>query len=732
MSTRLLGPLGFLRAAAAWLHPYRFQCALVGLSLLPAVAFCTVQPLLLRALVDDAVIPRDPQRAARLIAALALLLALDAAGELANYYLAARVGSRVTNDLRSRMLEHAQRLSLSFYDRAQVGNLLARFTSDLDAIERALTRDLRAATVHALTIVVGFAVLFTVEWRLALLTLLFLPGIYVGPRLLSARADGATYERQEDGARLAAAVQENLSAQVVIKAFALQELMLARLRSRLGRLAAGSERVGLVAGLQAGTISATGSSLLVVTIGAGAFMAIRGELSVGSLVAFFELIWWMVSAVQRLSDVVLPFQQAAGGTQRIQELLDEVPEVADVADPVALPVFGRELRLEDVRFSYGNDAPSLKGVNLSVPVGRSIALVGPSGCGKSTVLSLMLRFRDPQVGRLTLDGVDLRRASQASLRAQIAPVFQDSFLFDTTIRENIRLGRADATDADVEAAARDAEIHDFIASLPEGYDTPVGERGARLSGGQRQRVALARAILRRPRILLLDEATSALDAQTEAAINATLERLGHDRTVVAVTHRLTSVVRADRIVVLSRGEIVEEGAHHELLSRNGAYRQLWEQQSGFVISPDGRRAAVTPARLRAMPAFAEIDDVTLTDLAARFGSEHYPAGAGVVEEGERGDKLYVIVRGTVDVVHAGPGGEQLLKTLQDGDFFGEIALIDNVPRTATVRARTACLLLVLAREEFLDVVRASPALRALFEHTAQARRHELRGPARGD
>jgi ATP-binding cassette subfamily B protein len=723
MSERLLGPLGFIRHCLVWLRPYRAQCALVGLTLLPAVAFCTVQPLLLKALVDEAVIPRDAQRATWLIVALAALLAVDAVMELVNYYLAARVGTRVTNDLRARLLEHFQRLSLSFYDRAQAGDLLARFTSDMEAIERALTRDLRAAAVHLLTIVVGFAVLFAVEWRLALLTLVFLPGIYLGPRLISARADRASYDRQQAGARLAAAVQENLAAQVVIKAFALQPLMLGRLGAHLNRLAARGERVGLLAGLQASMISATGSSLLVVTIGAGTFMAIRGELSVGSLVAFFELIWWMVSAVQRLSDVVLPFQQAAGGTQRIQEVLAEIPQVVDAPDAVAVPAFGGELRLEDVRFSYGDGVPSLTGLNLGVPAGRSIALVGPSGCGKSTVLGLMLRFRDPDGGRVTLDGVDLRRVSQASLRAQMAPVFQDSFLFDTTIRENIRLGRPEATDAEVEAAGRDAEIHEFVASLPQGYDTPVGERGARLSGGQRQRIALARAILRSPRILLLDEATSALDAQTEAAINATLERLGRERTVVSVTHRLASVVSADRIVVLSHGEIVEEGTHDQLLSRKGAYHRLWEQQSGFVVSPDGRRAAVTPARLGAMPAFAGIDEQALTDLAARFGSEHHPPGATIVEEGEQGDKLYVIVRGTLDVVQAGPDSvARPLKVMQDGDFFGEIALIDNVPRTATVRARTACLLLVLARQEFLGVMRTSPALRALFERAAHVRR----------
>jgi ATP-binding cassette, subfamily B, bacterial len=335
----------------------------------------------------------------------------------------------------------------------------------------------------------------------------------------------------------------------------------------------------------------------------------------------------------------------------------------------------------------------------------------------------MLRLRDPGAGAITADDHDLRTLTQASLRAHMAPVFQDSFLFDTTIRENIRLGRPAARDAEVEAAAREAEIHDFIVSLPQAYDTPVGERGARLSGGERQRIALARAILRDPTVLLLDEATSALDAQTEAAINATLERLGATRTIVSVTHRLTSVVGADRIVVLSHGRVVEQGTHGELLDRKGAYHRLWQQQTGFVISADGRRATLTAARLRALPAFAAMSDDVLARLAACFGSEHHPAGSTVVEEGQAGDKFYVIVRGTADVVQAAPdGGERLLRVLQDGDFFGEIALIDNVPRTATVRARTSCLLLVLAGDDFRRVLQSSPELRAIFERAAHARR----------
>jgi ATP-binding cassette subfamily B protein len=717
---------GFARASLTCLRPYWAQSLLILLAQAPAVAFITLQPLILRALIDDAIVPGDRRLAGLLIAAMVGLLGAHALGDLANHYLVARVGARVMNDLRLGIFRHLQSLSVSFYARSRAGELLSRFTSDLDAVERALTVELPAAAYYVLTIVVGGVVLCSFEWRLALLILVLAPAINIAPRALGPRADQASALRQRDIARVIGTMHENLAAQLVIKAFGLRDLALARFRSELDQLGRSTTRAGLLGGVLAATMTAGGYALLALWMGAGTFLALRNELSVGSLIAVFELLWFMASAVAQLSGVVPPFQQAAAGMQRIQELLRERAEVMDARDARPLPRLSEAIRFHDVTFSHGGAGPILNGVDVTIRARQSVAIVGPSGSGKSTMLSLVLRFHDPTGGSVTFDGTDLRRATQASLWSQIGAVFQESFLFDTTIRENIRLGRPEATDGEVETAAKAAEIHDFILSLPQGYDTPVGERGGRVSGGQRQRLALARAILRQPAILVLDEATSSLDAETEAAINATLEGLAKDRTVISVTHRLGAVATADRIIVLEGGRAVEQGTHAQLLDLQGAYHRAWQRQTGFLISPDGRRATVEPARLRAIPMFEKLDDAQRAAVADRFISKPYREGEIICQEGDAGDELHIIARGRVEVLKRGAEGERRqVAVLEDGDFFGEIALLQDVPRTATIRTRTPCLLLSLDREGFVKLLNAAPALRPVFEQVAEARRQEL-------
>jgi ATP-binding cassette, subfamily B, bacterial len=580
----LLGIAGFLRASLGQLRPYWKPSALILLTMLPEVALETVQPLLLMTLIDDAILPGNGYLVALIVAALLGLLSIYALGLLANLYLSARVGAGVVNDLRLRVFERLQVLSRSFYARRRTGDLVSRFTSDLDAVDNALVLDLPFATSCLLTITVGTVLMFSIEWRLGLGVLVLLPLVNLGPRFLGARTDRAGYRRQRDVATVVSTLEENIAGQSVITAFGLQRLMHARFRGELDRLFHSTVRVGLLTGLQGATMTAGGHLLLTLAIGAGAFMAVRGEISVGGLVAFFELVWFVMSSVQELAGVVPSLQRAAAGMQRIQELLDERPEIVDAPDAIPLPAFSREIAIQGVSFSHAGPDLHLNGVTATIPARQSVAIVGRSGSGKSTMLSLLMRYSDPCAGSITIDGHDLRRVTQASLRGQIGAVFQESFLFKTTLRDNIRLGKPGATDEEVEAAAKDAEIHDFITSLPAGYDTDVGERGQCLSGGERQRVALARALLRRPAILILDEPASALDAQTEAAINATLARVSRDRTVISVTHRLASVVNAEQILVLESGRLIERGTHEELIRLQGAYSRLWQQQNGAAIT----------------------------------------------------------------------------------------------------------------------------------------------------
>jgi ATP-binding cassette subfamily B protein len=330
--------------------------------------------------------------------------------------------------------------------------------------------------------------------------------------------------------------------------------------------------------------------------GVGAWLAARGSLSVGALVAFLGLLSVVGRNAYELSKRVLPDVVAAsGGVQRLEELLNEMPALSDSPGAMTLPRPVQSIRFENVTFGYTGQAAALNGVTLHIPVGQYVAFVGPSGSGKSTLLNLLMRFYDSTTGQITIDGYDIRQVTQESLREHMGVVFQESFLFDTTIRENLRFARPDATDAELEQAARAAEMHTAIVGLPYGYDTLAGAAGGELSGGQRQRLAIARALLRDPAILLLDEPTSALDAATEAAIGATLERLARERTIIMATHRLASVVSADRIFVLDGGQLVESGTHAELLAQQGHYSQLWHKQHAATGNDNGRAAPVAQA-----------------------------------------------------------------------------------------------------------------------------------------
>ena len=326
---------------------------------------------------------------------------------------------------------------------------------------------------------------------------------------------------------------------------------------------------------------------------------------------------------------------------------------------------------------------------------------------------------------MRIDGTDLRDGRLDSLYDQTAVVFQESFLFNTSIRENIRMGRGSATDAEVEAAARAAELHDTIARLPLGYDTPVGERGANLSGGQRQRVAIARALVREPALLLLDEATSALDPGTEEAINRTLARLAKGRTVVSVTHRLTAVRNLDIVFVLRDGQLAESGNHDSLVAAGGVYAGLWAKQSGVSIADHGE-ARLDADYLKQVPLFAALDDEARADLAEHFASETAVAGQTLVREGDPAAKFYIVARGRLAVTaHGASGNPVSIATQQDGDFFGEIALVEDTPRTATVTAEGATTLLALGRSAFDRLMERRPALREAMAAVAAQRRAEL-------
>ncbi|NJD19966.1 MAG: ATP-binding cassette domain-containing protein, partial [Gemmatimonadetes bacterium] len=625
-------------------------------------------------------------------------------------------------DVRLAMYGHIQRLSMGFYGRTRAGDILACFSSDLAAVENVIVLSLPMGASSLASVLLSTLILFLLEWRMALAATLGLALCLFGSRLLAPAAQRAGDELKDRQADLMANVQESVLAQPLVKAFGLHHRMMLRFQGHVTAAGEVSQRANFLAYLleRIPHIGVLVFNLLVVVL--GAWLAFRGWLAIGTLVAFQGLLINLSGSLWGITLVIPHFVQAIAGMRRIDALLAERPEIVDVPDARPLARLGREIAFRDVSFSYGADQGGLRQVSFTIPAGTHAVFVGGSGSGKSTVLSLLLRLYDPSSGTVAFDGVDLRTADQGSLRAQCGVVMQESFLFNASARENLRLVKPDATDEEIDAACRAADIHDTLAALPRGYDTPLGERGSRLSGGQRQRVAIARALLRDPALLVLDEATSALDPASEEAVGATLARVGRGRTVGSVTHRLAGAVGADRIFVMEAGRRVEWGTHAELLRRRGRYFELWEKQNGVSLTSGGDWAEIDAEWLGRLPVFEGLDPPLLEVLAKAFVTEQFAAERFVIQEGDEGDRFYVVARGRVEVLRNDAAAQPVrVAVLEDGDHFGEMALLSNAPRNATVRTLAPTTLIALPRGQFANLVGGSPGVRARLEATVRRR-----------
>jgi ATP-binding cassette subfamily B protein len=712
-----------LRVFLSYLRPYRKVVVVLVFGLIVELAFNATMPLAFKVLIDDAIPDHDGRLLRIILTVMGAAVVIAAAAAVGRDYLYARLGSSVMNDLRLRMFEHLHQLSASYYSHQQVGDIMARFSTDLAAVRSAVVYAVPETVLGVLGIVLYSVVLFVLEPRLAIVAVLGLPVLLIGPRILSGKAEGESLRVRHQEARIGSTVQEAVGASSVIRAFGLAHVQVRSFRRELDTLYGHNFRFSLMSYLVERTPNVAFLVLQLVILAYGSVLAFRGSLAIGSLVAFNTIVLSLSVAITGLTRIMPLLLEASGGIQRITELLGEAPAVRDAPQAADVSAFSEAIAFRNVSFSYGGDRKQLDDVSLTFEKGTKVAFVGPSGSGKSTVLTLLLRFYDPESGQITLDGTDTRQLTQRSLRGLMGVVFQDSLLFNTTIAENIRMGRLDATDEDIRAAAADAEMSQLIDALPEGYDTIVGERGGRLSGGQRQRIAIARALVRDPAILVLDEATSALDPSTEAAVDATIRGAAQGRTLVAVSHRLSSVVGYDRIFVLHEGRLVEQGTHDELLASSVLYHELWTKQQGVVVSDDGRQAKVTTDFLRSVSVFAPLSDEAIAQLTRLFVTEHYPEGRIVIFEGDTvADKFLVIARGKVSVTKRRNDGTLVqLAVRSDGDHFGEVALVMDVARTATVTTETPCVLLSLRREDFLRLLEDEPELRREIAEVVAAR-----------
>jgi ATP-binding cassette, subfamily B, bacterial len=563
-----------------FLKHYKKILTFVSLGVFVETLFNVIMPLSLKFLIDDALGEEDFGALVEILSVLAVAGIITSIVAVLYERWDAKLAASLISDVRLRLFEHVQNLPSAYFARTRRGEILSRFSIDLSAFEGSVKSFANSAALPFLELIAGIILMLFLNWQLAAVSLLVFPITLIGPRILTPKAVQANYEQKLNESALLGVVQENVAAQAVVKAFSLQRRTLGWFTMRNADARRKIADAMFLSTMVERTVTIAVLLLHLVVLALGAYLATKGQITIGTFVTFESAFWEVSYNIAHLMHFIPVSIQSAAAVRHIQELLDEPSRGADRPGAPDLPRITNDISFDRVTFQYeGSLAPVLDNLSLKLNVGKSIAIVGPSGSGKSTLLNLILRLYVPDEGRVTIDGVDIRRVTRESLRRSMAVVFQENMLFNMSIRENIRLGKEGATDQEVEQAARKAEIHRYIMSLPQKYDTPVGERGDTLSGGQRQRIAIARAIVRDPSVLLLDEATSALDQTTEAAINKTLLKLARGRTMIFSTHRLTSVVDMDEIIVISGGRAIERGSHAELLAANGIYRKLWDDQS---------------------------------------------------------------------------------------------------------------------------------------------------------
>jgi ATP-binding cassette subfamily B protein len=574
---------GALATVYAFVRPilknYKRILTLVGLGVLVETLFNVIMPLSLKFLIDDALGEEDFEALVRILSVLAVAGIFTSVVAVWYEKWDANLASCVLSDVRLRIFEHVQNLPSSYFGRTKRGEILSRFSIDMSAFEGSVKNFASNAALPFMELIAGIILMLFLNWQLAAVALLVFPITLIGPRILTPKAVQANYEQKLNESSLLGMVQENIAAQAVVKAFSLQRKTLGWFMLRNSDARRKIAAATFLSTMVERTVTISVLLLHLVVLALGAYLATKGQITIGTFVTFESAFWEVSYNIAHIMHFIPVSIQSAAAVRHIEELLDEPTRGADRPGAPDLPRITHDITFDRVTFQYeGSETPVIDGLSLKLDVGKRIAIVGPSGSGKSTLLNLILRLYVPDEGRVTIDGVDIRRVTRESLRQSMAVVFQENMLFNMSIRENIRLGKEGATDEEVEQAARKAEIHRYIMSLPKKYDTSVGERGDTLSGGQRQRIAIARAIVRDPSVLLLDEATSALDQTTEAAINRTLLKVAEGRTMIFSTHRLTSVVEMDEIIVISGGKAIERGSHEELLAADGVYRKLWDDQ----------------------------------------------------------------------------------------------------------------------------------------------------------
>ena len=574
---------------APYVRPYRWMAFALLFSLIFESGLETATRFSFKYLIDEAVTPRNYKRLLELLGLLGSAALSLAAVSIVADYVWAKLGARVLSDLRSDVYMHVQTLSLDFFQRRKSGDLLSVLIADPETIESCLVTVVPYALLGITGIILSASCMASINIGIAAATVVGTAICFLLPRALLGKANRASFAMREQEGRMSSAIQETLQSQYLIKAFGLERELFNRFRKETQSLVDLTVKANFLSYIVERIPAVSFFILCLGIIGGSSVVAFHGGMSIGEVVSFQVLALGLGSAIGNLTWLAPLVVSATAGLERINEVLEERPTLPDNPNAKALKPFAQSLRFDRVGFAYppSKDDPAelshpiLRDLTLEIPKGQFVVIVGASGSGKTTLLQLILRLYDPTEGAVLFDGTDLRDATVASLRSQIGFVGQDVLLFDSNVRDNVRMGKLNATDAEILDAMQAAECAHLIKKLPNGLDTLVGEKGAQLSGGERQRIALARALVRKPQILILDEGTSALDSRTETALLATLRALAAQRniTVIAVTHRLGMAPLADKVVVVREGSVESDGPHTQLLAEQGTYASLWQQSA---------------------------------------------------------------------------------------------------------------------------------------------------------
>lgn len=511
--------------------------------------------------------------------AMALIAGLGAAFSYVETYVTSRVGFQLVTTLRRELFAHLQRLPLSFYQQTQRGEVLTKVASDTQTLRDLFTESGLTLLTNGLTILGMTVVMLVVNWQLALIPLLIMPLIWLICVRIQSKVTLSTRSQRKQEGKITAQLAENLAIMPVVQAFGREQYEVKRFNDTNNQNLIEGIQVARLSAAMTRTITVISALCLASVVSYGGWLALQGQMTPGEVLLFITYLKGMYKPLREVVKLSSKLTRSMISAQRIAEILNIEPEVQDKPNALVVPQLSGEIRFQNVSFGYSAEHPILQDLSFEVPAGRRVAIVGSSGAGKSTILNLLLRLYDPQQGSIQVDGVDLCNYQRESYRSQLGLVLQDSLLFGASIRENIAYGRPQATLAEIETAARQAHIHDFIISLPQGYATVISELGSTLSGGQRQRIAIARALVKQPSILLMDEPTSALDVEARTMVEQTMKHIAKGKTMLVITHQLSTIQDFDEILVMQKGRIVERGTHRELLRRNGFYAQLQRLQS---------------------------------------------------------------------------------------------------------------------------------------------------------